>query len=349
MRSLILFAFTIAVGMIGGCGATDPGGPADNILCYEKMSNGSLEVLSNNLDGSNPKNFSNNTADDQFPVWSPNGAFVAFYRAGSVIVYDVKYKTETNVTNGGGLAEQQIQWTANGQLLVAFANPVANPRAAYIMNPDGTNRRKIFDYMPGTTHCTIYACQDSRTFVYVAGTKVYKTTLEGGAQTFVCDLSLGNGLFYTVHDFDPLRRELLVTTNAAPGPSNIVSTINVETNEVKAVFTAEETFICTAPQYSQDYSKIVLIEQGPDDNYITYADHGIKKRFVHYSRSAPLETFSLVPMKFSPDGTRILFAKLVLNSGSAGSGKSTLYTVEIASGAIQYIDDGSHASWNPRP
>ena len=52
--------------------------PDNNRLTYESDRDGNLEVYVSNIDGSNPVNISNNSADDGGAVWSPTSEKIAF-------------------------------------------------------------------------------------------------------------------------------------------------------------------------------------------------------------------------------------------------------------------------------
>jgi WD40 repeat protein len=316
--------------------STNQGFPADgglNIVCY---SNGGGEIFTNNIAGTNPQNISNSAADDEYPQFSPDGRYIAFLLNGAqVSVYD--YMTGASVNLGE--AYWPLTWTPNGKLCLA------GPSAVYIMNPDGTERKKILD-----SPATVFFYQDGYTFLYVKelfGSKVYKTNIDHTLDEFVLDLE-PPGQFLTIRDFNGVSGELLVNTNAIPGSTSAVATFNVQTKQLNAVLKAEEGYILYFQRFSRDFSAIAVIEHSGKDEYLSLVKNGVKKRLVRLPASTPPVTFSYNGISFSTDGNYIAFSELVYDSSGWESWTQYLYVVDVSSGALYFVDKGSHPSWKAR-
>ena len=85
---------------------------------------------------------------DWQPVWAPDGARVAFFRAGpdltpTVFVASVGGAMETAVTDGSSAANH-VQWTAEGQLLV-WMNTAGRRRDVFLVDTDGTVIERLTD------------------------------------------------------------------------------------------------------------------------------------------------------------------------------------------------------------
>ena len=318
-------------------GVTDENFPADggeNTLCYEKSYNGSWEVFTNNIAGTNPQNISNNAADDEYPQFSPDGRYISFLRNGAQeFVYDYMAGASTNL----GGANWPLTWTPSGKLCFAA------PAAVYVMNPDGTEKKKILD-----SAATTYFYQDSYSFLYIntlTGSKVYKTNIDHTLNKFVLDLEPSPSQFLTVRDFNGITGELLVNTNTVPGSASAIATFSVQTKQLNAVLKAEEGYTLYFQRYSRDFSAIAFIEHSNQDEYLSIVKAGAKKRLVRIPASAPAVTFSYNGMAFSPDGRYIAFSEVVYGSGVWVSWTEYLYVVDVSSGALYFVDKGFHPSW----
>jgi Tol biopolymer transport system component len=312
------------------------GPPADggrNILCYEKSFNGSWEVFTNNIVGSNPRNISHHDFDDEYPLFSPDGRYIAYLLNGAqVSVYDCLTGASVNL----GEAHWPLTWTPNGKLCFIASS------AVYVMNPDGIEKKKILD-----SQATIYFFRDNDTFLYrstLGETKVYKTNLDHTLNEFVLDIE-PPGQFLTIRDFNCVTGELLVNTNAVPGSASAIATFNVQTKQLTAILKADEGYEVYLQRYSKDFSTIAFIEHSSKDEFLSVVSGGVKKRLVRIPASTPAVSFSYNGMAFSPDGKYIAFSELVYGSGVWLSLTEYLYVVDVSSGALYFVDKGFYPSW----
>jgi Tol biopolymer transport system component len=290
---------------------TNPVIIGDYVLCYEKSYKGHWEIFSNNIIGSSPQNISNYSYDDEYPQWSPDGRYIAFSRNGTfVIVYDRKKQIETNLTSDGGGSSLQPRWVPNGKIYFGYPYAWAGYNGTYIMNPDGSEKKKILDFSAG-----IYFYQDSYTFLYIAGTKVYKTNIDNTFNEFILDIEPGSNQYFTIRDFNPLSGELLENTNTIPGFSSAIATFSAETKQLNLLLAADKGYHLVEPRYSKDYSKIAYIEIDTttyNEQYLSVFENGEKRRLVKLTGK---EWFDYNPMQFSYDGQYIAFSKNIDQNG----------------------------------
>lgn len=348
---LLLFVFIF----INGCRdkITNPLNNSDNVLCYEKSYNNNWEIFTNNIDGTNPQNISNYTYDDEYPQWSPDGRYIVYSRRllndiCEVVVYDSKTKTNTNLTNDSVDAGLTPQWTSNGKIFYYARSSynVYDPGAMYIMNSDGSNRRKILD-----TSATIYFYVDSYTFLYIIGTEVYKTNIDNTYNTLFFELpSSGSDNSITIRDFNPLTEEFLVNTSNVSGSYSAIATYNVETKQLTPLITAEDGYAFYFPKYSKDYTKIAFVEHSNSiGEYLSIFESGSKRRLVYLPKSSPQVNFSYNPMEFSPDGKYLAFSEQIWHTGQWVSFSTPLYIVNLTNLALHKLEDEAHhPSWNPQ-
>ena len=331
--------------------------PGNYLLCY--CGYGKIKI--NNILGTNPQNISLQDANyksgyvDDYPRWSPDGRYIAFERLRPdtfynpfVYVYDIQNKTYTNLTSDGGEESLLPQWTPNGKVYFSYERPVLSPTATYIMNPDGSGKKKILNFS-----ASIYFYQDSYTFLYINGTEVHKTNIDSTFDVLMLVLPPpAQEQYVTIRDFNPITGEFLVNTNIIPGLSNVIAAYSVETKQFKVFVTNHDGYNVGAPRYSKDYSKITFFEVDTTTytkEYLSVFENGKSRRIVQLIGSTSGgDFFDASPLGFSSDSKYIAFVKNVSPGGSWVSWKSYVYTVEVATGVTCNVDLGFSVNWSPQ-
>ena len=321
------------------------------ILCYEKAVGGYWNVF---ISGVNPVNVSLATGvpynqDDEYPQWSPDGKCILYRRSASIFgpsahAYDVGNRTDVNLTSDGGVTLLPPQWTPDGRIYCAYQQPVGNPTCTYLMNVNGTDKKKILDFA-----ADIYFYQDSYSFVYRDGSRWYKTNCDNTVNQIVLDTLPSQNQFITVRDFNPATGDFLVNTNSIPGDSSDIATYNAATRQLTRILKADYGYTVALQRYSPDHTKVVFIELGSADQYLSVIDNGAKRRLVHLPKTVPAVTFSYWPMQFSPDGKYVAFSEQVFGTGQWINWVEQLYVVDITTRGLQHIGEGFAPSWNPKP
>lgn len=332
---------------IFGCkdGINNPQSICDNTLCYEKQYLDKWEIFTNNISGSNLTNISNYLDNDEYPQWSPNGKNIAFIRSipvggPLVYVYNCEKNTTINLTDDGGGASKP-NWTSSGKIYFSYRNPIGAKKETYIMNPDGSEKRKILG-----SDAIIYFYQNSYTFLYIIDSKIYKTDIGNSSNELLFDLQPGNNKFLTIRDFNPIEGKLLINTNIFPGVENAIVEYSIETKEMELLVSAEIGFTLSLQRYSKDYSKIAFIETKTNEyseHFLSILENGKKRRLVKLDSNS---WFDFNPMEFSSDEKYIAFSKNINSEGDWVHWKSDLYVVEIKTSELHFIDEGKHPSWN---
>ena len=344
-----IFLVTTVVILISGCrhtvvGPFNQGGSGQNI-CYEKQVSGRWRIFRADASSGATSDISNYN-DEEYPQCSPNGRYVVFTRdtiiySRRIYVKDFQTGTYTELTADGGQATTQPQWTRNGSVYFAYQRPIGSPTVTYLMNPDGTGKRKILG-----SDATIYFYSDNYTFLYVNGTQVYRTNIDSSINEFIVDLQPDATHFLTVRDFNSDRGELLVNTNMFPGNLEGIGTYNVDARALNPIVMPDSGFLVSYERFSRDFSTISFVESDTITNhrwFLSIFRAGSKQRLLELDGK---EMFDWNPMAFSPDGNLIAYSKRVLNTGQWISWSIYLYVVDISSKSATYIDQGINPSWD---
>ncbi len=350
----IFYLLVVGTMLLVGCkdGSVNPVPSGDYSICYEKSYNGQWEIFTNNISGTDPQNISNYHGDDEYPQWSPDGRYIVYSRrlpssVVEIVVYDTKTTTNTMLTNDSVNTGLTPQWTPDGKIcyFAQSSYDVYDSGATYLINPDGSQRKKILDF-----RATIYFYEDSYNFLYFNGTNVFKTNIDNTTNGLVLTLPPpGSEQFITIRDFNPFTRELLVNTNTVANSSSAIVTINAETKQTSIVIIADTGYQLAGQRFSKDYSMIVFNELGANDEYLSVLQSGVKKRLIRILFSSPPIHFSSVPMEFSPDSKYIAFSEEIYHSGQWVSFSTPLFLIDVTNAIVWKLDDEAHGpSWNPQ-
>lgn len=322
----------------------------ENNLCYKKQHNNKWEIFTNNITGTNPKNISNYSGNDEYPQWSPNGRYIVYSRSISIngpliIVYDLKNNAENNLTSDGGGASQRPQWLPNS--IVCFGYPFywAKYKGTYIVKPYESQKRKILNTIP----TEIFFYPDSYNFIYTIDyTKVYKSNIDNTFNEYLFDIKQNLNQDLAIQGFNPYTEELLISPKINDS-IDAIATYNINTNDLKILLSGEIGYDFGQIRYSKDYTKIACVEietaSKKDEDYLSVYENGEKRRLVRFTGD---EWFDYSPLEFSYNGRYIAFSKNVTQRDTGWYWwKSYLYVVNTITGELHYIDEGRYPSWNP--
>jgi Tol biopolymer transport system component len=347
-----LFLVSTLVILISGCRHTVVGplnqGGSGQYICYEKQVSGRWRIFKADASSGATTDISNYN-DEEYPQCSPNGRYVVFTRdtivySRRIYVRDFQTGTYTELTEDGGQATTLPQWTRNGSVYFAYQRPIGSPTATYLMNPDGTGKRKILG-----SEAPIYFYSDNYTFLYVNGTQVYKTNIDSSINEFIVDLQPDATHYLTVRDFNSDRGELLVNSNVFPGDLEGIGTYDVNARALTPVVMADSGFLVIYGRFSRDFSAISFVEGDTITNhrwFLSIFRDGSKQRLLELDGK---EMFDWSPMAFSPDGKSIAYSKRVLISGQWVSWSIDLYVLNISSMSPTHVDQGENPSWGLEP
>ena len=123
--------------LIVGVAALAAAGPAwgaypgqNGRIAFTTDRDGNLEIYSTRADGRDPRNLTNNLANDSWPTYSPDGRFIAFYsdrdEQEEIYVMRADGSRQTRVTVSPGVADFEPAWSPDGKRLV-FGSAAISP------------------------------------------------------------------------------------------------------------------------------------------------------------------------------------------------------------------------------
>jgi TolB protein len=120
------------------------------ILYTKYIRENEVDIFLMDADGSNQINLTNQPAIYGNPIISPNGHKVAFtYRDekwsdDDIFIIDVDVSNKKNLTNSPDIAESQLHWSQDGNI-IAYVGRTDNFNDIYVIDINGTASRKITD------------------------------------------------------------------------------------------------------------------------------------------------------------------------------------------------------------
>lgn len=261
-----------------------------------------------------------------------------------IIVYNIQTKADTNLTSDGIGGSSQPKWTPNGKVYFYYPNSYGNYQGLYMMNPDGSDKKKILDL-----EADIYFYPDGYNFLYTIVDmnqySIYKSNIDNTVNKFIADLRQSVNHDVAVNGFNPFTEEILISTLTTDSISEI-GLYNIRTNNFNPLIKSDRTSSFAQYAFSNDYTKIAFVEQTNDEHrYLSAYKDGIKKLLFSVSGN---EWFDWNPMQFSPDDKYLAFSTNVFGNGPYLNWKSYLYVVDVSTGVSQIIDEGIWPSWRPK-
>ncbi len=325
-----------------------------NKICFTKLNNGRGQIFTANIDGTNLTNISADYPyDDDYALWSPNGEYLVFQRSAPIngpfiYTYNVKTGSLVNLTSDGMVAETTPRWTPDNRVFFVYRKTFNEKNAVYLMNPDGSNKKKILNLVART----IYFYKDCYNFLYIDDNKLYKTNIDNTYTEFIRDLETPPTV---IRDFDVSSNELLIVLPGKAG--NEIATLNTNTKEEKVYASARDGYGFGRCNYSNDYKQIVLIESGLEDSFLSVFKNGEIKRLVHLVVNQPnsFDYFGWAPLSFSPDGKYIIYTKICFEKVAALLPKQNisyseyLYVINIEKQKADFLGMAWNPSFNNNP
>jgi Tol biopolymer transport system component len=147
LTAVLASTFVCLLAVASSAHAAFPG--ANGKIAFATYRDSSYEIYTINADGSNQTRLTNNTADDVYPAWSPNGTKIAFATGtGSDGGYPYDIYTmntdgtgPTRLTNNTG-SNGEPAWSPDGSKIAFDTNRDGNYEI-YTMNVDGTNQTRL--------------------------------------------------------------------------------------------------------------------------------------------------------------------------------------------------------------
>jgi hypothetical protein len=313
------------------------------------------DLYLNNITETNSKNFTNWNHTDEHPEWSPDGKYIAFNRA-ELGTYHLYLYDTANDSNICYITSDTIQtlmgmWTPDGRIVYSMKY-MHDSESMYMMNPDGSNNRKIHS-------SPVFFYPDSYTFITGAQYLIYRTNIDGTFDELLLDLKTIGKNYVHYSDFNPYSNDLLILADPAERITNLLVKFNFDSKRIDIVSIVDSGWMYILhPKFSHDFMKIAAAEVNYADtiNYpyrISILD--LKNRSKATLVELPPKdstgkrlSIHWGPFVFSSDDKYLAFSINVLQSGLMVGWISYLYVVELETKQMTLIDTGIYPEWNPK-
>ncbi len=143
MHRIYLYLFFLPFLLFGtGCSRERPVGK----IVFTSSRDGNLEIYSMAGDGTHPQRLTNNSANDDSPVWSPDGNSILFAsdRDGFWNIYEMNAGgTDIRQLTTGRETNIEPCWGKDGKTIGFISSRDTISGELYLMNHDGSNVRRI--------------------------------------------------------------------------------------------------------------------------------------------------------------------------------------------------------------
>ena len=113
-------------------------------IAFHSNRDGEFGIYLINSDGTGLRKISGSPSGDFNPSFSPDGKRVAFERGGDIWVMEADGSNQVNLTNTPSIREECPSFSGDGKK-VAFGSDEGGRMGVYIINLDGTGRKRLTD------------------------------------------------------------------------------------------------------------------------------------------------------------------------------------------------------------
>ena len=247
-------------------------------IAFASNKDGNAEIYAINADGSHQTRLTNNSDEDGFPSWSPDGARIAFQssRDGNweIYVMSADGSNQTRLTNNPDL-DMLPAWSPDGTRIAYVSRVGEGSEEIYVMDTDGSNQ----------VHLTFNLKEEAFPTWSPDGTRIAFTSTRGGRrEIYVMDADGSNQVpladASTSGDFH--RHEApawsqdgaRIAFHSPRGGLDRIYVINADgTNETRLANNPEPT-ADLFPAWSPDGARIAFVSDrdGAGERYVMHAD-----------------------------------------------------------------------------
>ena len=264
-RSLIILALATAVVGVGGTVPSHAAVPGKNgLIAFQVEGPDGNRIWTVRPNGSDLRLVTTGTADAQAPDWSPDGQWIVFTKNGCKIALIHPDGTGLHrIDPAPGGCESDATFTPDGQhLIFERYEPAAHDDAIWIMDLDGSNRRRIGNGGNGEAH-TPEISPDGQTVSFLSFpphqlSAIFGIDIDGGEAWQITPVLYGMTF---KHDWAPDGSRLVMSDNAGEGP---VRTSNVLT------IRPDGTGIHYLTDYRTPDQKALAGSYSPDGKWVVY-------------------------------------------------------------------------------
>jgi len=325
-------------------------------LCYQKQCNNShWQIYIDNINGTIQKNISNNPNNDAYgPVWSPNGKYIAFRydrengTGSDIYLYNIFNAVKINITPEFTLSESASPklWSPDSKKLIYYYHKIGEPPCYYIMNADGTEKKKLFE---SESVSLISFCDDGSSILFSKKQFLYKVNLLNMSTEMILDFKkMSNNSIY-VDGYNPNSNTILCHEDSSSwdgGATFSIKKVNLNTKEVETLVVSENGIKLFHPVLSNDGSKIAYIERDNDNiiSRIILIKEGNKIKLNELKNKN--ESYGAY-IEFSPHSNYLIYTVRKIFSNERVSITYDVYVLNIVTREAHIVTEAVDPHWNP--
>jgi len=322
-------------------------------LCYTKSIDHRWQVVLNDGNGGCINITQPPGVDAGSPRWSPDGRYIAYQFYGTrIYIYDVLKKETTDLFGKYETGEYWfVAWTPDSRMILYKYHIPGQNDKLYIMNADGSNKKPTMATFPQF----VGFCSDNYHFLYIKKDDpldpLYKADIEGSTDEFLLNIKECGKYNTYLDDYDPLSERILChedTSTWGGGFTFLIKTINLITGQTDTVVHSEDDIIFRRPKFSNDYKKIVFINENRKTGLSSLVLWYEGKTKELLKTSTEEEWFDFHPIAFSKQDFFIAFSINTDLPGEYVCWKSSVYVIALPTNTLLYIDEGKDIHWNPK-
>ena len=142
---MLLVLLSISAAILGNSRVQAQSTVPPGKIAFASDRDGDFEIYAMDADGSNQTRLTTNTAEDFWPVWSPDGTKIAFYsnRDGNNEIYVMQHGSGQTRLTINDADDREPTWSPDGTKIAFISRRDAGNDEIYVMDGDGSAQTRL--------------------------------------------------------------------------------------------------------------------------------------------------------------------------------------------------------------